>query len=101
MMRKTAVLAVLGVMLAVSAPPVLWAEEKAIVFHDTHDIAEALKPHVGQHVYLMLQSGKEIQGKLEKVGAQLVLLTKLSGKEFYDAAIRIDQIEGFQLKVRP
>ena len=77
------------------------AQEKTVAFHDSQNMAEVLKQYAGQNVTLMLQSGKELQGKLEKVGAQLVLVSKIVGKEFYDAVVRIDQIEGFQLKVRP
>ena len=101
MKTKRLAVVIVGVVFLVLGSGVVRAQEKTIAFHDSNNMAEVLKPHVGQNVLLMLQSGKELQGKLEKVGANLVLISKLTGKDFYDAVIRIDQIEGFQLKVRP
>jgi hypothetical protein len=101
MKTKGLAVVIVGVVFLLLGSGAVQAQEKTIAFHDSQNMAEALKPHMGQNVVLMLHSGKEIQGKLEKVGANLVLISKLTGKDFYDAVIRIDQIEGFQLKVRP
>jgi hypothetical protein len=56
-------------------------------------MASALKRLEGRAVKIRLAGqGEEISGKLQKVGKDLVHVSDLAGREFYDAIIRIDQI---------
>ena len=40
---------------------------------------------------LKLVSGQELEGKVSKVGLHAVVMTELSGMEFFDATVRVDQ----------
>lgn len=51
-------------------------------------------------VTLQLTSGKELTGTVTTVGEHLVQLSRLSGQDFYDAAVRIDMIEAVIIKAR-
>ncbi len=54
----------------------------------------------GTVVTLQLTSGKELTGTITTVGEHLVQVSRLSGREFYDAAVRIDMIEAVIIKAR-
>jgi hypothetical protein len=51
-----------------------------------------LEKQVGQIVDLRMKSGEKIGGKLDKVGDKLVLVSQLTGAEFFDAVVDIDNI---------
>ena len=71
-------------------------------------IEEALKQRgrpknggkTGKRVALRLASGEEIEGTVTIVGNFLVHISKLSGKEFYDAVVSIDKISAVRMKMR-
>ena len=45
-------------------------------------------------------AGDEIVGKLQKVGKELAHLSDLSGREFFDAVVRVDQVSAVSVQVR-
>ena len=51
-----------------------------------------LERHVGQVVDLRLKSGEKIGGKVDKVGDKLVLLSALTGADFFDAVVNLEDI---------
>jgi hypothetical protein len=53
---------------------------------------QTLEANAGKRVKLRLISGQDIDGQIAKVGAHAVLLTELTGAEFFDATIRLDQV---------
>ena len=53
---------------------------------------DSLKAKVGSKVTLQLLGGQEVSGKIVEVGDQAVHLSELTGKEFYDALVRLDHI---------
>ena len=52
----------------------------------------AVAQHVGQRVRLKLVSGQDVEGQVVRVGSNAVALTQLTGMEFFDATVRVDQI---------
>lgn len=46
----------------------------------------------GKRVKVKLLSGQDLDGKVTKVGTQAVTLSELSGMEFFDATVRLDQV---------
>jgi hypothetical protein len=54
--------------------------------------SSVLKSRIGQQVELRLKSGEKISGKLISVGAHLVHLTALTGMEFFEATVTLDDI---------
>ena len=59
-----------------------------------------LKSFVGKRVSLTLVSGKNFDGIVKQVGKHLVHLEKISGKEYFDALIRIDNISAIDARFR-
>lgn len=59
-----------------------------------------LQKNVGQMVELRLKAGEKIGGKVEKIGDKLVHLSALSGAEFYDAAVSIDDIAAVVVRAK-
>ncbi len=93
-------------MLVLSAPAGLGQEpgtgqEKKMVFEEQDSMATVLKRLEGKPVRLRLAgSGEEVLGKLQKVGKELAHLSDLSGREFFDAVVRIDQVSAVSVQVR-
>jgi hypothetical protein len=59
---------------------------------ETMDILQTLQGQSGKRVKVKLASGQDLEGQVEKVGANAVVLSQLSGMEFYDATVRLDQV---------
>jgi hypothetical protein len=55
-------------------------------------IQAILQKNVGQSVELRMKAGEKIGGKIEKVGDKMVHLSRLTGAEFFDAAVDIGEI---------
>ncbi|MBI5633315.1 MAG: hypothetical protein HZA15_07560 [Nitrospirae bacterium] len=84
----------------VSAAQIATAAEEGAAFNALVGIRENLLANVGKRVSLRVTSGDAIEGTVVKVGDQAVQLAKLSGRDFYDAIIRIDRIEAIIFKAR-
>ena len=63
-------------------------------------IKDNLKMYTGKDVVIHLRSGKSLQGYVKAVGDHLVHIEKLSGKDFYDALIRIEDITAIEARFR-
>lgn len=59
-----------------------------------------LESDVGIPVKLRLRSGSELSGTVVRVGNGIVQLGEISGMEFYDAIVNIDDISAVLVKVR-
>ena len=73
-------------------PATLWAGDGPLL--------EALVAHQGKGVTVMLSSGQELSGRVKTVDEDGVVLTELRGKEFFDAAIDLDEVEAVVYRVR-
>lgn len=75
------------------------AEEK-FELKQSSVIRETLIDNIGKRVSVRLEAGEELSGNVTRVGDQLVHISKLSGRDFYDAVIRIDRISAVIFKAR-
>jgi hypothetical protein len=73
---------------------------EGVRFNTAESLADNLKLYMGKDIHVHLRSGKTIQGYVKSVGNGLVHLEKLSGRDFYDALVRIDDICAFEAKFR-
>lgn len=64
------------------------------------DIPEVLRARQGKAVTVVLRSGKEYGGTVAEVRDKSVVLKNLSGKEFYDALIRLDDVSAVEIRNR-
>ncbi|MBI3268056.1 MAG: hypothetical protein HYZ53_03470 [Planctomycetes bacterium] len=71
-------------------------------FDPTHDFRQALVQAQNEKakVELFLRSGQSLSGSVGAVADHYLHLTHLTGKEFYDALIRIEDIAAVAVRVR-
>lgn len=94
----------LGVMLSVGGTVVLVptasAEEAMLDLNSPDAIKHTLELQIGKRVKVKLESGQDLEGKVAKVGSHAVQLTELSGMEFFDATVKLDEIAAVIVRVR-
>lgn len=76
------------------------AAEEKLEFRQSSGIKEILIQFTGKKVSVILDSGGEMGGTITKVGDHLVHLSKLTGREYFDAVIRIDRINSVIIRVK-
>ena len=80
--------------------PSLLADEASFQINRGDTIASVLQKQIGQRVSVTLSSGTELTGIVSSVGDEVIHLSELSGKEFYDAIVELDQIAAVVVRVR-
>ena len=76
-------------------------QEKKAMFEEQDSMASVLSRLEGKTVRIRLSGGgEEVVGKLEKVGKELAHRSHLSGREFFDAVVRIDHVAAVSVQVR-
>lgn len=68
------------------------AQNTQIDLNSPDSMRHAIEQHAGRRVKLKLLSGQDVEGVVSRVGSQAVSLTELTGMEFFDATVRIDQV---------
>jgi phage-related minor tail protein len=91
-------IALLAAMLCMPLPADAQDAKLAIQGGDT--VKSVLERHVGQRVAVVLTTGPEIAGVVTTVGDKLVHLSQLTGREFSDAVVALDQISAVVIRVR-
>jgi hypothetical protein len=82
-------LRILALMTAIAATAL--ADGK-VGFTPADTVAAVLSRQVGQRVELRMNSGEKLGGKVEAVGQKAVHLSTLTGQEFFEAVVMLDQI---------
>jgi hypothetical protein len=90
----------IGGMIALTIPTLIIAEDQPLSVQGSQVMRENLQKKVGAKVTLQLSGGQELSGKVVEVGETAVHLSELTGKEFYDAVVRLDQISALVVRVR-
>ncbi len=80
--------------------PALFAQEVKFQLNKGYGMKEILVSYEGKRVALRLDSGEEVEGIVTTVGDQLVHLSKLSKRDFYDAVVRVDKINAVIFRAR-
>jgi len=88
----------LVLVLALITAAVAQEAKMSIVNEDT--IRTVLSKQVGKQVTLKLDSGEELGGVVRTVGEHVVHVEKISGKEFFDAIVDLDEVAAVILRVR-
>ncbi len=100
-MKKSWVLiAIVFFSMLAAVPAGSWAEEAAFKLKPSETMREVLAEYSGKLLALRLESGEEIEGTVTMVGNSLVQISKLTGKEFYDAVVSIDKISAVRIRTR-
>lgn len=72
--------------------------DSAIGFQPSDSILSVLKKQIGQRVELRLKSGEKIGGKIEGLGEKLVHLSSITGMEFYEAVVAVDDVSAIVVR---
>lgn len=63
-------------------------------------IKDILLENINKRVIVRLETGENLEGFVTKVGDNLVHLSKITGRDFFDAIVRIDKISAVVFRVR-
>ena len=112
MKKKTKMLSISGVVIAVLFLTVIFTHPNVAAAKSTtvpiegmsyrvdSSLADNLKSLIGKKVTVTLDSGKILTGIVKEVGNRLVHLEKIAGKEYFDALIRIENINAIEAMFR-
>ena len=76
------------------------AEETKWELNAADAIKSNLENYKGKAVTLRLSSGEEISGTVAEVGTTAVHLSALTGKEFYDAVVPLQQVVALVVRTK-
>ncbi len=100
-MKKMMSIVVVALFFLAVYSPGLSAQEKNYELKSVSStVKDILLENIGRRVIVRLDTGDNLEGTVNKVGDNLVHLSKISGRDFYDAAVRIDKISAVIFKVR-
>ncbi len=97
---RSSVVVALVCMASTTLPVIPVAAQGKFQIESADTIKSVLERQIGKAVRLRLQSGEEIGGTVTKVGDQVVHLSELAGREFFDAVVRIDGIGAVIFRTR-
>lgn len=86
--------------LGLAAYPAAAADEQKFEMRAGESVKTLLDDAVGRQVTLLLASGQEVTGTVAKVGDNAVHLSRIAGREFFDAVVRLDRVDGVIQRVR-
>ena len=69
-------------------------------FNSPDSIRLNLEKFAGERVTLSLIGGGELQGVVSKIGTTTLYVAELTGREFFDAIVRLDHISAVTVKMR-
>jgi hypothetical protein len=75
-------------------------EEPTVDLNSPDAIKSVLEHQVGKRVKVKLESGQDLDGKVAKIGSHAVQLAELTGMEFFDATVKLDEIVAVIVKLR-
>ncbi|MCO6432548.1 MAG: hypothetical protein J5J00_16970 [Deltaproteobacteria bacterium] len=77
-----------------------YAENVPFTAAGDNAVKSNLEKLVGKKVILKVANGDELSGTVKEVGTESVVISQLTGKEFYDALVKIDQIAAVIARAR-
>jgi hypothetical protein len=86
--------------MAAYAPNVVADEPKYALQSAATTMKDVLSEHINQRVIVRMDTGDGLEGTVIKVGDSLVHISKIAGRDYYDAVVRMDRISAIVFKVR-
>jgi hypothetical protein len=87
----------LAVIIAVLAASTVLAEEK-LSLQSNATILNILQGNTGKTVELRMSCGEKIGGKVEQVNESLVLLSHLTGAEYFDSFVNVKDVSAVVIR---
>jgi hypothetical protein len=75
-------------------------EEPTVDLNSPDAIKSVLEQQVGKRVKVKLESGQDLDGKVAKIGSHAIQLAELTGMEFFDATVKLNEIAAVIVKIR-
>lgn len=82
------------------APNVFADDQKYELKSSAATVRDVLAENMGKRVIVRMDTGDNLEGTVSKVGDTLVHISKIAGKDFYDAVVRMDKVSAVLFKVR-
>ena len=76
------------------------ADKNPLQIRGTDTIRSVLEQQSGKAVKLRLKSGQELGGTVARFGSGVVQLSQVSGMEYFDAVVSIDDITAVLVRTR-
>ena len=73
---------------------------EGISYNVNSSMEDNLKSLIGKKIYVTLDSGETFAGFVKEVGNHLMHLEKLDGKDYFDALLRIENINAIDTRFR-
>ena len=70
------------------------------LIRSTDNMRTILEQEIDLPVRIVLRSGQELRGTVERLGTGIVQLSHLVGSDYYDAVINLDDISAVVFRVR-
>jgi len=100
MKKRIMVSLLLGICCFAATATTATAQETKLEIKASTTMRDVLWENTGKRVALRLASGEEIEGTVTMVGNSLAHISKLAGKEFFDAVVSIEKISAVRLRMR-
>ena len=97
-MKRAVAAGLLGLLMVGSGN--LLAQEIKVEFKPAMTVRSLLADATGKRVILRLEAGEEIEGTVSAVGEQLVHISKLARRDFFDAYVNIDRVAAVIVKAK-
>jgi predicted NAD/FAD-binding protein len=82
------------------APVAVLAQDARLEVRTGDTVKSLLQRQMGKRVTLVLTTGPEFAGVVSAVGDQVVHLTGLTGREFFDAVVSLEHVGAVLVRVR-
>ena len=97
-MRLPGAVAVAILLAALSLPA--GAQDAKLEVRSNDTVRTVLERQVGKRVSVVLTTGPELAGVVASVGDKVVHLSELTGREFFDAVVNLDQVGAVVIRTR-
>ena len=97
-MRLPGALAAAILLAALSLPA--GAQDAKLEVRSNDTVRTVLERQVGKRVSVVLTTGPELAGVVTSVGDKVVHLSELTGREFFDAVVNLDQVGAVVIRTR-
>ena len=86
--------------LALAGPVAADNKNDKYQIRSTDNMRTILEQEIDLPVRIVLRSGQELRGTVERLGTGIVQLSHLVGSDYYDAVINLDDISAVVFRVR-
>lgn len=97
--RRAVLVAMVVAAVTLPCPPAR-AQDAKLEVTAADTVKTVLQRQTGKRVSVVLPSGPELSGVVTRVGDNVVHLSEISGREFFDAVVSLDRISAVVIRAR-